>query len=150
MSGIDASCTRDAFPWFSTITTRWMDNDVYHHVNNVVYYSFFDTVIAEFLRREGGFAFETSGVVGLAVESSCRYRRPIAFPQVVHAGLRVAHLGNSSVRYEVGIFADDDIDAAADGYFVHVFVARESNRPTPIPSGIRAAMERVIVRPASR
>lgn len=140
----DAQATnRSDYPWFSTITTRWMDNDVYHHVNNVIYYSFFDTVIAEFLRREGGFVYETSRIVGLAVESSCRYRRAIAFPQVVHAGLRVAHLGNSSVRYEVGIFVDDEDDASAHGYFVHVFVTRATNRPTPIPPDIRAAMERV-------
>ena len=143
MSRDTAPKVRGDFPWFSVITTRWMDNDVYHHVNNVVYYSFFDTVIAEFLRREGKFTFETAEIVGLAVESGCRYRRPIAFPQVVHAGLRVAHLGNSSVRYEVGIFVDDEDEACAEGYFVHVFVLRETNAPTPIPGDIRAAMERV-------
>ena len=145
MSRNDPAKTRDDYLWYTTITTRWMDNDVYGHVNNVIYYSFFDTVIAEFLRGEGGFDFETSEVIGLAVDSSCRYRRAIAFPQVVHAGLRVAHLGNSSVRYEVGIFTDDEDEASADGYFVHVFVIRETNTPTPIPPGIRAAMERMKV-----
>lgn len=145
MSGNDATKTRGDYPWYTTITTRWMDNDVYGHVNNVVYYSFFDTVIAEFLRGEGGFSFETSDVIGLAVDSGCRYRRAIAFPQSVHGGLRIAHLGNSSVRYEVGIFADDENEASAEGHFVHVFVTRETNLPTPIPSGIRAAMERVKV-----
>jgi acyl-CoA thioester hydrolase len=145
MSRGDVPETRDDYAWYTTITTRWMDNDVYGHVNNVVYYSFFDTVIAEFLRGEGGFNFETSAVIGLAVDSGCRYRRAIAFPQSVHAGLRIAHLGNTSVRYEVGIFADDENEASAEGHFVHVFVTRETNVPTPIPSGIRAAMERVNV-----
>jgi len=139
----DSACTRDDYPHFSTIATRWMDNDVYGHVNNVLYYSFFDTVIAEYLIREGGFEFATADVIGLAVESSCRYRRPLAYPQSAQAGLRVAHLGNSSVRYEVGVFAGDDREACADGYFVHVFVARETNRPSPIPRHIRTALERL-------
>ncbi len=139
----DAAPTRDDYPHFSTITTRWMDNDVYGHVNNVLYYSFFDSVIAEFLIREGGFEFASAEVIGLAVESRCRYRRPIAYPQAIQAGLRVAHLGNSSVRYEVGVFADDDRRAAADGYFVHVFVARETQTPSPIPAQIRTALERL-------
>ena len=139
----DAAPTRDDYPHFSAITTRWMDNDVYGHVNNVLYYSFFDSVIAEYLIREGGFAFASADVIGLAVESSCRYRRPIAYPQAIQAGLRVAHLGNSSVRYEVGVFADDDPRSCADGYFVHVFVARETNTPSPIPAQIRTALERL-------
>ena len=143
MSRNDAAKSRGDYAWYTTITTRWMDNDVYGHVNNVVYYSFFDTVIAEFLRGEGGFDFESSEVIGLAVNSSCRYRRAIAFPQSVHAGLRVAHLGNSSVRYEVGIFADDEDEASAEGDFVHAFVTRETNAPTPIPTEIRAALARV-------
>ena len=139
----DAAPTRDYYPHFSAITTRWMDNDVYGHVNNVLYYSFFDSVIAEYLIREGGFAFASADVIGLAVESSCRYRRPIAYPQAIQAGLRVAHLGNSSVRYEVGVFTDDDPQSCADGYFVHVFVARETQKPNPIPAHIRTALERL-------
>lgn len=143
MNRTDAAPVREDYPHFSVIDTRWMDNDVYGHVNNVVYYSFFDTVIAEFLVGEGGFEFATADVIGLAVESGCRYRRALAFPQQVHAGLRVARIGNTSVRYEVGIFADDERQACADGYFVHVFVVRETSRPAPIPSGIRTALERI-------
>ena len=143
MNKNDAASTRDNYPHFSTITTRWMDNDVYGHVNNVLYYSFFDTVIAEYLVREGGFEFATAEVIGLAVESSCRFRASLAFPQALQAGLRVAHLGNSSVRYEVGIFAGTDREACADGYFVHVFVDRATNKPSPIPAPIRAALKRL-------
>ena len=143
MNKNDAASIRDNYPHFSTITTRWMDNDVYGHVNNVLYYSFFDTVIAEYLVREGGFEFATADVIGLAVESSCRFRRPLAFPQEIQAGLRVTRLGNSSVRYEVGIFAGPDREAFADGYFVHVFVVRATNKPSPIPAHIRTALERL-------
>lgn len=144
MSRSPSAPTRGDYPHFCPLATRWMDNDVYGHVNNVLYYSFFDTVIAEYLVREGGFAFETAEVIGLAVESGCRYRRPLAFPQRLEAGLRVAHLGNSSVRYEIGIFAEDDREASADGYFVHVFVNRATGgRPAPIPASIRSALERL-------
>ena len=145
MSKDDAAPGRDHYPHFSTISTRWTDNDVYSHVNNALYYNFFDTVIAGYLVAEGGFEFATTDVIGLAVESGCRYRRPLAFPQEIQMGLRVAHLGNSSVRYEIGIFAADNPQAAADGYFVHVFVARATNKPTPIPTPIRAALERLVV-----
>jgi len=143
MSKENAASTRGCYPRFSVITTRWMDNDIYGHINNVQYYSFFDTAIADYLVAEGGFEFATADVIGFAVESSCRYRRPLAFPQTIHMGLRVAHLGRSSVRYELGVFPDDDIEAAADGYFVHVFVNRETNKPTPIPQRIRTALERL-------
>ena len=143
MSRDDAVPTRDDYPHFSVITTRWMDNDIYGHVNNVLYYSFFDTAIAEYLVREGGFEFDTAEVIALAVESRCRYRRSLAFPEEIHAGLRVAHLGNSSVRYEIGIFAGDNVQASADGHFVHVFVNRETSRPTPVPTHIRSALERI-------
>jgi acyl-CoA thioester hydrolase len=145
MKNNDAPPTRDGYPYFSSITTRWMDNDVYGHINNTHYYSFFDTVIAGYLVGEGGFESATADAIGLAVESRCRYRRPLAFPQEIHMGLRVAHLGNSSVRYEVGVFADDHPQAAADGYFVHVFVIRATNKPSPIPARIRAAPARLQV-----
>ena len=141
----DAPPTRDAYLHFSTISTRWTDNDVYDHVNNALYYNFFDTVIAGYLVTEGGFEFATSDVIGLAVESGCRYRRPLAFPQELQMGLRVAHLGNSSVRYEVGVFAADNCQAAADGYFVHVFVTRATSKATPIPAPIRSALERLVI-----
>ena len=101
MNKDDAPPTRADYPYFSIITTRWMDNDVYGHINNTHYYSFFDTVIAGYLVSEGGFEFASAAVIGLAVESSCRYRRPLAYPEEIHMGLRVAHLGNSSVRYEL-------------------------------------------------
>lgn len=140
----DDAPMRADYPYFSTITTRWMDNDVYGHINNTHYYSFFDTVIAGYLVSEGGFQFASAAVIGLAVESSCRYRRPLAFPEDIHMGLRVAHLGNSSVRYELGVFAGDDPRAAADGYFVHVFVSRETNTPSPIPAPIRTALQRLV------
>jgi acyl-CoA thioester hydrolase len=146
MTHNDTAPTRDDYPHLCAITTRWMDNDVYGHVNNVLYYSFFDTAIAEYLVGQGGFEFETAEVIGLAVESSCRYRRSLAFPQRIQAGLRVAHLGNSSVRYEIGIFAGDDREASADGYFVHVFVTRATSKPARIPAPIRAALERITTR----
>jgi acyl-CoA thioester hydrolase len=132
---------RDAYSHFQIITTRWMDNDVYRHVNNVVYYAYFDTVVNQYLIEHGALDIEKSAVVGLVVETTCRYFSPIAFPSKVHAGLRVAHIGNSSVRYEVGLFRDDDPLAAAQGYFVHVYVDRETSRPVPLPAPLRAAIE---------
>lgn len=137
---------RPAYAHFLEITTRWMDNDVYRHVNNVVYYSYFDTVVNQYLIEKGALDIEKSDVVGLVVETQCRYFSPIAFPSKVHAGLRVAHLGNSSVRYEVGLFRDADPVAAAQGHFVHVYVDRESNRPVSLPAAFRAALT-PLVRP---
>lgn len=132
--------TREAYAHFQVITTRWMDNDVYRHVNNVVYYSYFDTVVNQYLIEQGALDIEKSEVVGLVVETQCRYFSPIAFPSKVHAGLRVAHLGNSSVRYEVGLFRDDEQRAAAQGHFVHVYVDRATNRPVALPAALRAAL----------
>ena len=132
---------RSDYLYFSEINTRWMDNDIYGHVNNVVYYSFFDTAIAQLLMSRGGLDPWSAGVVGMAVENGCRYHSSIAYPDRVIAGVRVAHLGNSSVRYEIGIFRNDDDSAAAEGHFVHVFVTRNDQRPTPIPGGIREALE---------
>ncbi|MEZ5845302.1 MAG: thioesterase family protein [Geminicoccaceae bacterium] len=136
-----APTTRGDYPYFSTIATRWMDNDIYGHVNNVVYYSYFDTAIADYLINEGGLDPWNAEIVGMAVENGCRYHSSIAYPDTVHAGVRVALLGRSSVRYEIGIFRNDDMTAAADGHFVHVFVERANQRPTPIPEGIRKALE---------
>ena len=127
-----APLTRAAFPHFLDIPTRWMDNDVYGHVNNVIYYSFFDTVVNRYLIDNGALDFRHGKVVGLVVETACSYFKPIAYPDLVHAGLRVAKLGNSSVRYEVGLFRNDDNDAAAQGHFVHVYVERATNRPEPL------------------
>ena len=144
--GREAPETRDRYRRFLTIPTRWMDNDVYGHVNNVVYYSYFDTVVNGYLISSGALDIEKSPVIGLVVETQCRYFKPITFPDAVHAGVRVARLGNSSVRYEVGIFRNDEETAAAQGHFVHVYVDRESRRPAALPTEMRAALERVLVR----
>jgi acyl-CoA thioester hydrolase len=132
--------SRGEFRHFRTITTRWMDNDVYAHVNNVVYYSYFDTVVNQYLMQQGALDILASRVVGLVVETQCNYFRPVSFPDIVHAGLRVARLGGSSVRYEIGIFRNDEQAAAAQGHFVHVYVERDTNRPTPLPPTLRAAL----------
>lgn len=129
---------------FLTVPTRWMDNDIYGHVNNVTYYSFFDTVINEYLIRVGGLDIDDGTIVGLAVETFCRFHREITFPETIEAGLRVAKLGNSSVRYEVAIFKAGEDAASASGHFVHVFVDRASRKPVPIPATMRAAMERLV------
>jgi acyl-CoA thioester hydrolase len=135
---------RSNYLHFHAITTRWMDNDLYGHVNNVVYYSFFDTVINQYLIRAGGLDIHEGPVIGLAVESMCRFHRPLAYPDPVDAGLRVGKLGRSSVRYEVGLFAAAEDEPAATGHFVHVFVERQSRRPAPIPEPIRAALARLM------
>lgn len=125
---------------FYAIPTRWLDNDIYGHVNNVNYYSFFDTAIARLLMTEGELVPWQSPVIGYCVESGCRFRKALRFPDEITAGLRIGHLGRTSVRYEIGLFRGDDQDAAADGHFVHVFVERASERPAPIPEAIRAAL----------
>lgn len=135
--------TRAVYRHFLAIPTRWMDNDIYGHVNNVVYYSYFDTVINRYLVEAGGLDIQASPVIGIAVETMCRFHRAFAFPQTVEAGMRVAHLGNSSVRYEIGLFGGGEDSARAEGHFVHVFVDRASNRPVSIPPQIRAALERL-------
>ena len=135
--------TRADYRHFLELGTRWNDNDVYGHVNNVVYYAFFDTVINRFLIEEGGLDIHGGAIVGLAVETACSFQRAVRFPDVVEAGLRVAHLGRTSVRYEVGIFVRGADAIAAHGHFVHVFVDRESRRPAPIPPVLRAALERL-------
>ena len=123
------------------ITTRWMDNDVYGHVNNVVYYSYFDTAVNQYMIEQGVLDYTGGEVVQFVVESGCRYFSPIAFPQKVTAGLRVSRLGTSSVRYEIGLFADEADEAAAFGHFVHVCVDRETQRPVALPAPLRAALE---------
>src|ERR1700722_10914602 len=141
-----AAPVRSAYSYFASIPTRWMDNDVYGHVNNALYYSFFDTVINRYLITEGGLDIARGVAIGLCVESRCRYRKAIAFPDDVDAGLRVVKVGRSSVTYEIGIFARGEIDAEAEGSFVHVFVEREGRRPTPIPEPLRSALARLIPR----
>ncbi len=132
--------TRADYRWFLSIPTRWMDNDVFGHVNNVVYYSWFDTAVARFLIDSGALDPFTSEIVGYVVETQCRYYAPTAFPDTIVAGLRVARIGNSSVRYELGMFRNDDERASAEGHFVHAYVLRATNRPTPVPEQMRAVL----------
>jgi acyl-CoA thioester hydrolase len=129
------------------ITTRWMDNDVYGHVNNVVYYSYFDTVVNAFLIQRGVLDIHGGATIGLVVETQCRYFAPLAFPEPVYAGLRVANLGRSSVRYEIGLFKDGLDTAAAEGHFVHVYVDRRTRRPVPLPDPLRDALISVQMAP---
>lgn len=139
--------TRDRYPHLSLITTRWMDNDMYGHVNNVQYYSYFDTVVNRYLIGAGALDIHAGEVIGLVVETHCNYFAPLAFPHDVQAGLRVARIGSSSVRYEIGLFAPDEPLAAACGHFVHVYVDRSSRRPTPLPQGMRNALLPLSVKP---
>ena len=134
---------RTAYHYFRRVQTRWMDNDVYGHVNNVVYYSYFDTVVNAFLVHEGGLDIESGPVIGLCVESQCRYLASVKFPDALDAGLRVAKIGRSSVRYEVGIFRAGHDEAAAQGHFVHVFVDRLTRRSVDIPEKMRLALTRL-------
>ena len=134
---------RDGYRHFHRITTRWMDNDAYGHVNNVVYYSWFDTVVNEYLIRQQVLDVGAGEVIGLVVETQCRYFSELAFPQPVDLGLRVGRLGRSSVRYEIGVFADGAADASAQGHFVHVYIDRATRRPTDLPAPLRAALERI-------
>src|SRR5205823_1135862 len=138
--------SRADFPHSIAIPTRWMDNDVYGHVNNVVYYSYFDTAVNHYLIEQQVLDIESSPVIGLVVETACQYFAPIAFPDVVAAGLRVGKLGNSSVRYEIGIFRNDDDHASAQGHFVHVYVNRATRRPATLPADLRDALEKIIVK----
>ena len=136
---------RDAYRAFRTITTRWMDNDQYGHVNNVIYYSWFDTAVNAHLIEHG--ALDTAGgsTIGFVVETQCHYFAPLAFPQNVVAGIRVAHIGSSSVRYEVGLFAEDGATTAARGHFVHVYVDRATQRPVPLPDALKAVLRPLLV-----
>ena len=133
----------DYYRHFLTIPTRWMDNDVYGHVNNVVYYSFFDTVVNKFLMEERQLDYSKGEVVGLVVETKCQYFAPIAFPDVVVAGIKVAHIGTSSVRYEIGLFKNDEEKPAAEGHFVHVYVTRSGNKPTPLSTQMRSVLVKI-------
>jgi acyl-CoA thioester hydrolase len=135
---------RDEYVHFSEVPTRWMDNDIYGHVNNALYYGFFDTAINQYLIAEGGLDITAGKVIAMAAESQCQYLKALAFPEVMEVGLRVGKLGNSSVRYELAIFSKGENHAAAAGYFVHVFVDRETRRPVPMPERIRAALSRLV------
>lgn len=137
----ESAKTRDDFRHFLPMTTRWADNDVYGHVNNVVYYQWFDTVVNEFLIKNDTLDTQNGEAIGLVVETHCNYFSSVTFPERITAGLRVTQLGKSSVRYEVGIFRDDDHAASAQGHFVHVYVDRITRKPTPIPAKARALLE---------
>lgn len=136
--------SREDYRVFYPITTRWSDNDVYGHINNVIYYSYFDSVANRYLIEEGGLEIGDGSIVGYVVNSGCEYHAPLAYPQKLEAGLRVERLGNSSVRYGIAIFAEGEPRAAAHGHFVHVFVERAVNRSVPIPGNLRTALERLL------
>jgi acyl-CoA thioester hydrolase len=133
--------SRSSYKVFRTIATRWADNDAYGHVNNVVYYSWFDTAVNAYLIEQGALDVVKSSTIGLVVETHCNYFSSLAFPQPVEAGIRVGHCGNSSVRYEIGIFAMNQPTASAQGYFVHVYVDRISRRPQPLPENLKSVLE---------
>ncbi|KWR87993.1 acyl-CoA thioesterase [Cupriavidus sp. IDO] len=137
--------TRQDYFHHLPITTRWMDNDVYGHVNNVVYYSYFDTVVNTYLIGHGVIDPSRGQTIGLVIETQCNYFAPLSFPHTVVAGLRVARLGSASVRYEVGLFRGEEEIAAAQGHFVHVYVDRDSRRPVPLPPALRAALLPLLV-----
>jgi acyl-CoA thioester hydrolase len=131
---------REQFRHFMTIPTRWIDNDQYGHVNNVVYYSYFDTAVNQFLIERGVLDIHHDQVVGYVVDSACAYFSQLSFPDLLHVGLRVSKLGNSSVRYEIGIYRNDEPVPAAAGHFVHVYVDRDTNKPVTIPDNVRAVL----------
>jgi acyl-CoA thioester hydrolase len=137
---------RSEFQHFHEITTRWMDNDAYGHVNNVVYYSWFDTVVNQFLISNGALDIEHGSVIGLVVETQCNYFASVAFPERITAGLCVTKLGNSSVRYEVSIFREDEETASAQGHFIHVYVDRATRKPTSIPEHMRTLLQSIQTR----
>ncbi len=139
---------RTAFGHFQRIPTRWMDNDVYGHINNVVYYAYFDTLINRYLIDHCGLDFQSDPIIAVAVETTCRFHRSFAYPDEIDAGLAIGRLGSSSVRYDIGLFGANDDLTRADGHFVHVFVARQTMRPTPIPTPMRTGLKRLLRAPA--
>lgn len=140
----DPTPLRADYRHFQPITTRWHDNDAYGHVNNVTYYSFFDTAVNSYLIEQGGLDIHDGEVVGFVVSSACDYFASIAFPERIEIGLRVGKLGNSSVQYELAVFKAGEEEACAAGRFVHVFVDRASNQPVPIPGMLREALQRLV------
>lgn len=143
-SGREAPLALADFPHTLTLATRWADMDVYGHVNNIVYYSYFDTVVNEYLIRNNVLDPSATDIVGIVAETRCVYFRSLYFPAPVVAALRVARLGSSSVRYEIALFQGESVLAAAQGHFVHVYVDRASQRPVPIPQKVRAVLETLV------
>ena len=137
--------TRADYKHIAPIQTRWADNDIYGHVNNVAYYAYFDTVVNAYLIASGALDIHEGPVIGLVVETGCRYFAPAAFPDRLEGGLRVARIGNSSVRYELAVFREGEDAAIAEGRFVHVYVDRETRRPAPLPDAFRKALEAIAV-----
>lgn len=135
--------SRHDYKHFLPLQTRWADNDIYGHVNNVAYYGYFDTIVNDYLIASGTLDIHEGAVIGLVVETGCRYFAPLAFPQKLEGALRVAKLGNSSVRYELAIFAAGEDAAAAEGHFVHVYVDRKTRRPVNVPEALRSALARL-------
>lgn len=139
-----AARPRSDFAYFHRITTRWMDNDVYGHVNNVIYYSYFDTAVNSYLIEEHVLDPLHSPVIGLVVNTTCHYFKSVAFPDTIEVGVKVAHMGRSSVRYEVGIFKNQDTTSAAHGHFIHVYVDRATQKPVSLPEPLRGALEKLL------
>ena len=140
---MSASTTRADYKHFLPLQTRWADNDIYGHVNNVAYYGYFDTIVNEYLIGAGALDIHSGKVIGLVVETGCNYFAPLEFPQKLEGALRVAKIGNSSVRYELAIFKQGELAPAAEGHFVHVYVDRETRRPVALPDGFRRALEKL-------
>ena len=138
------AANRADYPHFHALQTRWMDNDVYGHVNNVVYYSWFDTAVNHFLMEKQALDIPNGEVIGLVIETHCNYFAPVSFPDAVHVGVRVASIGNSSVRYEVGIFRENDATAAAQGHFIHVYVDAVTRRPVKVPDHMRSVLQTIL------
>lgn len=136
-----SNSSRSSYKYIESIPTRWKDNDLYGHLNNVEYYSFFDTIINRWLIERGALDIHQGPVIGVCAESHCRFIQSLAFPDTIEAGLRVAHLGRSSVRYEIGLFKEGVENPAAEGWFVHVFVARDTRKPHPLPAHLRQALQ---------
>ena len=144
---MNKTLSRTDFPHFCTISLRWHDNDIYGHVNNVVYYSFFDSAVNQYLIQKCGVDIHDGDIIAFVVNSSCQYFIPIAYPGNIQIGVRVSKLGTSSVSYELGVFSDDDPQLQALGIFVHVFVARESGQSTPIPTSIKEHLQCLLAEP---
>jgi acyl-CoA thioester hydrolase len=136
--------SRTDFVAFEDVQSRWMDNDAYGHINNAVYYSFFDTAVNRYLIEHNVLDVLKSEIIGLVIETQCKYFSPIVFPDLIHVGMKVTHLGTSSVKYEVAIFKNDDDIASALGHFVHVYVDRKSNKSTPIPQNVRTVLQGLV------
>ena len=139
---------RKAYAYFQPMTTRWMDNDSYRHMNNTVYYSFFDSIVNQYLIENEVLDVEKSEVIGLVAETTCRYFKSVGFPSKINVGLRASHVGNSSIRYDIALFKDDEDEASAQGHFVHVYVDKQSRRPAAIPPEFLAALEPLLMKTA--